>query len=176
MSGIIGRARRGRRWTADQIEAGKKFFSRAVRPGVPFSPPKMTKRFSPLFWIRFKEFNFSGDFGILKKKSAVEISVISINDLPKYHFLHQTEYTNRICNPSFVHFNVLVSNILVRALTSKKIHGTIKGQPRLEFFRAGSGWFLHIYIYRNYTVLKFGQMVGIKTGNYGWWWVKGFKW
>ena len=38
-------------------------------PGeIPFSPPKMTIRFSPLFGLRFKKINFSGDFGILMKK------------------------------------------------------------------------------------------------------------
>ena len=42
---------------------------------IPFSPPKMTTRFSPLFGLRFKKINFSGDFGILIKKSVVEISV-----------------------------------------------------------------------------------------------------
>ena len=31
---------------------------------IPFSPPKMTIRFSPLFGLRFKNKNFSGDFGI----------------------------------------------------------------------------------------------------------------
>ena len=41
------------------------------------------------------------------KKSVVEISVIFIIDLPKYHFLHQTED-----NPSFDYFDVLVSDIL----------------------------------------------------------------
>ena len=35
---------------------------------IPFSPPKMTIRFSPLFGLRFKKINFSGDFGILMKK------------------------------------------------------------------------------------------------------------
>ena len=35
---------------------------------IPFSPPKMTIRFSPLFGLRFKNINFSGDFGILMKK------------------------------------------------------------------------------------------------------------
>ena len=43
----------------------------------------------------------------LRQKSAVEISVILIIDLPKYHFLHQTEN-----NPSFDYFYVLVSDIL----------------------------------------------------------------
>ena len=37
----------------------------------------------------------------------MEISVILIIDLPKYHFLHQTEN-----NPSFDYFYVLVSDIL----------------------------------------------------------------
>jgi len=41
------------------------------------------------------------------KKSVVEISVFFIIDLPKYHFLHQTED-----NPSFNYFDVLVSDIL----------------------------------------------------------------
>ena len=36
----------------------------------------------------------------------MEISVILIIDLPKYHFLHQTEN-----NPSFDYFYVLVSDI-----------------------------------------------------------------
>ena len=40
------------------------------------------------------------------KKSAVEISVFLIIDLPKYHFLHQTED-----NPSFDYYDVLVSDI-----------------------------------------------------------------
>ena len=35
---------------------------------IPFSPPKMIIRFSPLFALRFKNENFSGDFGILVKK------------------------------------------------------------------------------------------------------------
>ena len=30
---------------------------------IPFSPPKMTIRFSPIFGLRFKKINFSGDFG-----------------------------------------------------------------------------------------------------------------
>ena len=68
----------------------------------------MTIRFSPLFGLRFKKINFSGDFGILmKKKIEVEISVFLIIDLPKYHFLHQTED-----NPSFDYFDVLVSDIV----------------------------------------------------------------
>ena len=74
---------------------------------IPFSPPKMTIRFSPLFGLRFKKINFSGDFGILMKKTEVEISVFLIIDLPKYHFLHQTGD-----NPSFDYFDVLVSDNL----------------------------------------------------------------
>ena len=35
---------------------------------IPFSPPKMSIRFSPLFGLRFKKINFSEDFGILMKK------------------------------------------------------------------------------------------------------------
>ena len=38
----------------------------------------------------------------------MEISVFLIVDLPKYHFLHQTED-----NPSFDYFDVLVSHILL---------------------------------------------------------------
>ena len=75
--------------------------------GDPISPPKMTIRFSPLLGLRFKKINFSGDLSILMKKSEVEISVFLIIDLPKYHFLHQTED-----NPSFDYFDVLVSDIL----------------------------------------------------------------
>ena len=37
---------------------------------IPFSPLKMTIRFSPLFGLRFKKINFSGDFGILMKKDS----------------------------------------------------------------------------------------------------------
>ena len=74
---------------------------------IPFSRPKMTTRFSPLFGLRFEKINFSGDFGILMKKSEVGISVLLIIDLPKYHFLYQTED-----NPSFDYFDVLVSDIL----------------------------------------------------------------
>ena len=35
---------------------------------IPFSPPKMIIRFAPLFGLRFKKINLSGDFGILMEK------------------------------------------------------------------------------------------------------------
>ena len=44
--------------------------SMSFRREIPFSPPKMTIRFSPLFGLRFKKINFSGDFGILMKKDS----------------------------------------------------------------------------------------------------------
>jgi len=47
--------------------------------------------------------------------SAVEISVFLIIDLPKYHFLHQTED-----NPSFDYYDVLVSDILVEIFSNMK--------------------------------------------------------
>ena len=81
---------------------------------IPFSPPKKTIRFSPLFGLRFKRINFSGDFGILMKKSEVEISVFLIIHLPKYHFLHQTKD-----NPSFDYFDVLVFGILLLNIVQK---------------------------------------------------------
>ena len=83
-----------------------KIFAYAEHREIPFSRPKMTIRFSPLFGLRFKNINFSGDFGILMKKLAVEISVFLIIDLSKYHFLHRTEG-----NPSFDYYDVLVSDI-----------------------------------------------------------------
>ena len=46
----------------------QKMIGKCCRGEIPFSPPKMTIRFSPLFGLRFKKINFSGDFGILMKK------------------------------------------------------------------------------------------------------------
>ena len=45
----------------------------------------------------------------------MEISVFLIIDLPKYHFLHQTED-----NPSFDYYDVLVSDILVEIFSNMK--------------------------------------------------------
>jgi len=55
-------------WRAKSRFRGVKRVSR-VHFGreIPFSPPKITIRFSPLFGLRFKKINFSGDFGILMK-------------------------------------------------------------------------------------------------------------
>ena len=47
----------------DYVATSKKALNYHGRE-IPFSPPKMTIRFSPLFGLRFKNINFSGDFGI----------------------------------------------------------------------------------------------------------------
>ena len=66
----------------------------------------------PYHFLHFLEFVLKNSILVeisvfLRKKSGVEISVILIIDLPKYHFLHQTED-----NPSSDYFIVLVSDIL----------------------------------------------------------------
>ena len=80
-------------------------FLKSVSLGDPIFSTINDHTFSPLFELRFKKINFGADFGILVKKSAVEISVFLI-DLPNYHFLHQTED-----NPSFDYYDVLFSDI-----------------------------------------------------------------